>query len=102
MIHVVAILTAAPGAFDTVLQRYRAVLPAVHAEAGCIEYRIAVDHPKAGPFRAAFGPESLVVIEKWDDMASLDAHSRTAHMQALNAVVKPLLTRREVHVLRDV
>jgi hypothetical protein len=43
MIHVVAIITAKPGQCDLVLEAFRANVPAVHAEEGCIEYGAVVD-----------------------------------------------------------
>ena len=38
MIHVVAVLTAKPGKRDEVLKAFRANVPNVKAENGCIEY----------------------------------------------------------------
>ena len=38
MIHVIAVITAKPALRDAVLQEFRANMPAVHAEQGCIEY----------------------------------------------------------------
>ena len=55
MIHVVAIITAKPGQRATVLEHFRANVPAVHAEAGCIEYGATVDVENMGT--AAYGPE---------------------------------------------
>ena len=43
MIHVIAIITAKPGNRDAILEAFRANMPAVHAEAGCIEYGPAID-----------------------------------------------------------
>ena len=43
MIHVLAIITAKPGKRDEVLAAFRANMPAVHAEQGCIEYGPATD-----------------------------------------------------------
>jgi len=43
MIHVIAIITAKPGKRDELLAAFRANMPAVHAEAGCIEYGPALD-----------------------------------------------------------
>lgn len=43
MIHVIAIITTHPGQRDKVLQAFRANVPAVRAETGCIEYAGAVD-----------------------------------------------------------
>ena len=43
MIHVLAIITAKPGKRDAVLTEFKANMPAVHAEKGCIEYGPAID-----------------------------------------------------------
>ena len=48
MIHVIAIITAKPGRRDEVLGHFRANVPAVRAEAGCIEYGAAVDAASRG------------------------------------------------------
>ena len=37
MIHVIAIITAKPGKRDEILRHFRANVPAVRAEKGCIE-----------------------------------------------------------------
>ena len=66
MIHVVAIITAKPGKRDEILKNFKANVPAVHAEKGCIEYGATVD-TDGGPF-AKFGPDTFVVIEKWESM----------------------------------
>ena len=36
MIHVLAMITAKPGKRDAILEAFRANMPAVHAEKGCI------------------------------------------------------------------
>ena len=43
MIHVIAVITARPGKREAILQAFRANVPAVRAEKGCIEYGAAVD-----------------------------------------------------------
>jgi hypothetical protein len=48
MVHVLAFITAKPGMRDAVLEAFRANVPAVHAEDGCIEYGAATDTPDAG------------------------------------------------------
>src|SRR5262249_57218027 len=66
MIHVIAIITAKPGKRDEILKNFRANAPTVHAEKGCIEYGATVD-TDGGPF-TKFGPDTFVVIEKWETM----------------------------------
>ena len=48
MIHVLAIITAKPGQREAILREFRANIPAVHAEKGCIEYGPAIDAAQIG------------------------------------------------------
>ena len=96
MIHVLAILTAKPGKRAEVLEAFQANVPAVHAEDGCIEYTAVVDVDGAEP---AFGPDTFVVVEKWESRAALKAHAAAAHMAACGEKVKDLMAARAVHVL---
>jgi quinol monooxygenase YgiN len=99
MIHVVAIITAKPGLRESVLEAFRANIPAVRAEEGCIEYGPAIDAEGLGSFQTKFGTDSFVVIEKWRDVAALKAHAAAPHMAAYAAKVKDMLAGRVVHVL---
>jgi quinol monooxygenase YgiN len=99
MIHVVAILTAKSGQREKILEAFRANIPAVRAEDGCIEYGPAIDAEGLGSFQTKFGPDTFVVIEKWRDAAALKAHAASPHMAAYSAKVKDLIAGRVVHVL---
>ncbi len=99
MIHVVAILTTKPGMRDSVLAAFRANIPAVIAEDGCIEYGPAIDAEGLGGFQTQFGADTFVVIEKWRDVAALKAHAAAPHMAAYAAKVKDMLAGRVIHVL---
>jgi quinol monooxygenase YgiN len=98
MIHVVAIITANPGQREAVLQAFRANVPAVHAEDGCIEYGATVD-AEAGGFQTKFGADTFVVIEKWASIDALKAHAASPHMAAYAAKTRPMIAKRLVHVL---
>ncbi|MBR0663440.1 antibiotic biosynthesis monooxygenase [Roseomonas hellenica] len=100
MIHVLAIITAKPGKREEILGHFRANMPAVHAEDGCIEYGPAVDVPEFGAIQTAFGPDTFVVIEKWADEAALKAHGAAPHMAAYAAKTRPLIETRVIHVLK--
>jgi quinol monooxygenase YgiN len=97
MIHVIAIITAKPGQRVKVLQAFHEIVPAVHAEAGCIEYGPAIDAEGLGDAR--FGPDSFVVIEKWENAAALAAHAKSAHMAAYGVKIRDMVASRAVHVL---
>ena len=99
MIHVVAIVTTKPGHRDAVLEAFRANVPAVHAEAGCIEYGPAIDAPGMGPIQTKLGEDTFVVIEKWESAEALAAHAKAPHMAAYAAKVKDMLASRIIHVL---
>ena len=100
MIHVVAIITAKPGQRAAVLQQFAANRPNVLAEAGCIEYGAAVDVENMGT--AAFGPDTFVVIEKWESADHLKAHAVAPHMKEYGGKTKDLLASRQIHVLSPV
>jgi quinol monooxygenase YgiN len=97
MIHVVAIITAKPGKREEVLAAFRANVPAVHAEQGCIEYGPTID--AEGGAGAKYGPDAFVVIEKWESPEALRAHAGSPHMAAYAAKTRELLANREIHVL---
>jgi quinol monooxygenase YgiN len=96
MIHVLAIITTKPGMRDKVLELFHANVPAVHAEKGCIEYGPVVD-TETSP--AKFGPDTFVVVEKWETPADLKAHAAAPHMAAYAAKVKDMVANRAIHVL---
>ena len=99
MIHVLAIITAKPGQRATLLKAFKAIVPTVQAEEGCVEYGPVVDVDGADP---AFGPDTFVVVEKWESMATLKAHSVAPHMKAYGEKTKDLVAKRAVHVLTSV
>jgi quinol monooxygenase YgiN len=99
MIHVLAIITAKPGQRDKILTAFRANIPAVHAEAGCIEYGPAIDAEDLGGIQTKFGPDTFVAIEKWESIDALKAHAAAPHMAAYAAKTKELIASRVIHVL---
>ena len=98
MIHVIAIITAKPGKRDEILGHFRANVPAVKAEKGCIEYGATVDADFGG-IQTKFGPDTFVVVEKWASAEALKAHAASPHMAAYGAKTRPMIADRVVHVL---
>ena len=99
MIHVVAVITAKPGKRAEILQHFRANVPAVRAEQGCIEYGAAVDAENALAIQAKWGPDTFLVIEKWESMDALKAHAAAPHMAAYGAKTKEMIASRVIHIL---
>jgi len=80
VINVVAIITAHPGKRSELLAAFKEVVPIVHEEKGCREYEPVTDVEGASTSQAELGPDTYMVIEKWDSMAELRAHAASDHM----------------------
>jgi len=98
MIRVVAIITAKPGQRAEVLKHFRANMPAVHAENGCIEYQPFVDAEGFGAFQAPIGPDAFVVLETWASADALKAHAGAPHMAAYGKATKEFVESRKIHI----
>jgi quinol monooxygenase YgiN len=96
MIHVLAFITAKPGMRDTILREFRANMPAVHAEQGCVEYGPAVD---AAGSPTKYGDDTFVVIEKWETPEALKAHAASPHMAAYAGKTREMIASRVIHIL---
>ena len=98
MIQVVVEIVAKAGHREIVLNAFKANVPAVHAEQGCIEYAAFVDAAGFGSL-APYGGDTFVVIEKWESASHLKAHAKAPHTLAYQAKVKDLIESRTIHVL---
>ena len=99
MINVLAFITTKPGKRAEVLEIFNANVPAVHAEDGCIEYGAVIDVEDAGPMQHKAGPDTFVVVEKWESMAHLGAHAKSNHMRAYGAKTKDMLESRQIMIM---
>src|SRR3990170_636197 len=99
MVHVIAVITAKPGKRAQILEHFRANVPNVAVEPGCIEYGAAVDAEGAPPIQAKWGADTFLVIEKWESMDALKAHAAAPHMAAYAAKVKDMIASRVIHIL---
>jgi quinol monooxygenase YgiN len=99
MIHVIAVLTAKSGDRASLLAAINAVVDAVRAEPGCIEYRPVIDMSDSG---SKFGEDTLVVIETWQDQAALDAHGEAPALKNFLENTKDVLAQADIHLMQDV
>lgn len=99
MIHVIAVITARPGKRAAILEAFRANVPNVRAEQGCIEYGAAIDADPALPVQTSYGPDTFLVIEKWQSIDALKAHAAAPHMAAYAAKTRELVASRVIHIL---
>ncbi len=98
-VHVLAVITAKTGLRDQILEAFRANVPAVHAENGCIEYGATIDTDGVGSLQTKFGGDTFVVVEKWENLDALKAHAAAPHMAAYAAKTKDMIASRVIHVL---
>ena len=79
---VVAQVRAKPGKEDETRRVLLALVAPTRAEAGCINYDLHQSHDDAALF---------LFYENWESKSHLDAHARSAHIQAFRARVGDLL-----------
>ena len=99
MINVVAVITAKNGMRNELLAAFNQNCPAVHAEAGCIEYAASVDADGFGNIQTKYGDDTFVVIEKWESKDHLMAHAVSEHMKSYAKKTKELIADRKIYIL---
>ncbi|HVT28363.1 MAG TPA: putative quinol monooxygenase [Lacipirellulaceae bacterium] len=99
MIHVIATIRAVPSRRDELLAVFRDLIPTVRSEGGCIEYGPAVDLGDVVEGQSAARPDTVTVVEKWQDVASLRQHLASPHMRRFRETVKELVSALEIRVL---
>lgn len=65
-VRLIVTFTARPGTGDEFIRAWADRLPEVHAEPGCEQYEL---------FRSTDRPDTVVLLERWSDLATFDAHS---------------------------
>lgn len=100
MIHVIAEIRLRPDTRDSFLAEFTRLVPLVRAEDGCVEYAGAADFPSGAAVQAPVRHNLVTVIEKWRDVAALEAHGSAPHMEAYRSRVKEWVLETIVYVLR--
>ncbi len=102
MIYVVATIELAEGVRDQFLAIQRDLLPLVRAEQGCLEYTPSVDVAFGNPPKSAPRANCVVMQEKWQTLADLQAHLTAPHMKSFRERVKELVRGTKVEVFEGV
>ena len=98
MIHVIAQIDVHPGRRDDFLTEFHRLVPAVHAEDGCIEYGPTVD--ASTDIDAQQSNENRVtVVEKWESLDHLKAHLVAPHMAEYRTKVADIVAGMTLHIL---
>ncbi len=92
-------LSCAPGQRAAFLKEFRALIPLVRAESGCIEYGAAVDIASGLAMQSAMRENVVTVVEKWTDLEALKKHLQAPHMVAYRPKVKDFVVQTKLDVL---
>jgi quinol monooxygenase YgiN len=102
MIHVIATIELAEGKREAFLEEFRKLVPLVRAEAGCLEYGPAIDVATGFPIQIPLRENVVTVVEKWESLDALKAHSQAPHMVAYRPKVRDLVLGTKLQVLQPV
>ena len=100
MIHVIASVSVKQGSRKEFLDIFKANVPNVLEEKGCIEYRPAVDIA-AGLDPQVLDENLVTVIEKWESLDHLRAHLTAPHMLDYREKVSSMVEGVVLKVLED-
>ncbi len=99
MIHVLATIELVAGGREAFLTEFHKIVPAVLAEEGCLDYGPTVDLPTDIPAQGPPRADTVVIVERWQDLKSLQAHLTAPHMVEYRPRVKPLIVRSHLQIL---
>ena len=100
MIDVIASIRLKPGRRDEFLAFFSANVPNVLAEDGCHQYYPAVD-VETGLSAQVHDADGVTVVEKWRDVAALQAHLKAPHMAAYREQVKDMVLGTSLKVVQQ-
>ncbi|SDG71473.1 putative quinol monooxygenase [Propionivibrio dicarboxylicus] len=100
MVHVLASLYIKEGCLAEFIEIFKANVPNVLKEDGCIEYVPAIDLVTDIPTQDK-NACIVTVIEKWDSLEALQAHSVAPHMLAYGEQVKGMLEKVSLKILQN-
>lgn len=99
MIYVIATIEVVPGRREEFLKEFHQLVPKVRAENGCMEYSSAKDLKTNIPVQLKIRDNTVIVVEKWSDLAALEAHLRASHVVEYRTRVKDLIHGVQLQIL---
>ena len=99
MIHVIATIEVAAGKRDEFLAEFHKLMPAVHAETGCIEYGPTIDAETGFEMQTQNGENVVTILEKWESVTALKDHLTAPHMIEYRERVKDIVIGLALQVL---
>jgi len=101
MIHVIASIKVKPESLEDFIAIFKANVPHVLAEDGCLGYEPAVDLDTGMPFQTR-EPDVVTVVEKWESLDALKAHLATPHMLDYREKTQAMIEDTVVRILSPV
>ena len=100
MINVIASITVKASERDTFIEIFKANIPKVLEEEGCLEYSATVDFQTELPIQKT-NANVVTVIEKWESFSHLEAHFTAPHMLEYKAKVEGMVEDVSLKILED-
>ncbi len=98
MIHVIARLKAEAGHRDSVLAAFNETLATVRAKPGCLVYTPAVHFDSGMPGQVGYNEDEVLIVEKWTDLAALQAHIQDPAYRAWYMDVWPMIATASMEI----
>jgi quinol monooxygenase YgiN len=99
MIHVIANIEIKPGTREAFLAFFKANIPAVLAEDGCLRYEPTIDVETGIPVQGGVRPNLVTIVEAWQSVSHLKAHLAAPHMATYREKVKDLVVGVKLQVV---
>jgi len=100
MISVIASIKVKSGKVGEFISIFKANVPEVRREKGCIEYYPAIDIDSKIPVQQ-LDANIVTIIEKWNSLDDLNAHLKAPHMASYREKVKNMVESVSLKVLQE-
>jgi quinol monooxygenase YgiN len=100
MVHVIASVQVKPGKVSEFLKIFKANVPLVRAEKGCIQYVPTVDINTELPPQI-MDKNVITIIEAWESLEALRNHLAAPHMLAYREKVSNIVENVSLKVLQE-
>ncbi len=90
MIYIIATLSIKPGSLDEVLDLAMPCIEGTRKEAGCISYDLN---------RSLTDENTLVFVERWQDMDAIKAHFVEPHLVAWRDAGELFITQKKIEII---
>jgi quinol monooxygenase YgiN len=102
MIHVIADITVKQGQREAFVELFKALVPTVLAEDGCMAYGPTVDLDTGIEVQSASQANVVTILEQWETVDALRKHLGMPHMAAFRDSVAEIVEDLTIRVCQPV